>query len=425
MLACVGLALAGCVHRIEPPRAVPARDKLQECNPGECVEDHFEMPRWAHTERLRGRMPYHTDPGGQLYGKANPRVERVILVIHGLYGLNGYRDVDSPPGLNAYRSIKHALRVAEKADPDLDRSRVAIIAPSFQFNGHWEPFTEDDPRYWKWGRGSWSGGNLSAASGENMLGNAENDPVSSHAVFDGMLQVATIKYPNAETFVVVGHSLGAQTVHRYALLGTGNHEHLERAGIHTRYVVGNPGSYTYLWPERKVPPGRSKVVLDGVTDSTKKWTWRKPKGCKDYDKFYLGLAGYEHYWRAARAAEYLLREYMPGLDRKAWRQIKREPGSKLEREWAMKLFNYQYSQRDIWHLQAEPDTEQHAPTCGWTQQGRSRIERWRHFQESWHRYTYWKSDSVRFEAVPGLTGGRAHSGNALYGSKIGIQVLFY
>ena len=80
-------------------------------------------------------------------------------------------------------------------------------------------------------------------------------------------------------------------MHRYALLGTGVHEHLEHEGIHVRYVPANPGLYAFPMMTRKLPPGQTSVRPGVGRGDTGNWHWTAPRGCEGYDKWGYGLGG--------------------------------------------------------------------------------------------------------------------------------------
>jgi hypothetical protein len=161
----------------------------------------------------------------------------MIFVVHGVIGSTTEKlsRLTIPPGLFQLRNVVNALRRAQKLDHTLDAGSIAIIAPSFQRNLTWQPYTDEDQRNWTWKGSTWNTGTLAVAN-ETFTGIVRAEPVSSFDVFDEFMRAALIKFPNLEHLIIVGHSAGGQAVHRYALLGVGVHERLESEGIHVRYM---------------------------------------------------------------------------------------------------------------------------------------------------------------------------------------------
>ncbi|PRQ01044.1 hypothetical protein ENSA5_27260 [Enhygromyxa salina] len=158
------LGVAACAGRnAGPPPYKPAAE-LDQCEPGECVEAKLSFRRWANAEFHRGRMPYHCDPGSELDGRPNPAVTRMIFVVHGVVGTTpeALAQLHVPPGLVQLRSVTNALRRAEQLDPELDRSSIAIVAPTFQRTTQWQPYTDEDKRVWTWDRSTYNIGTLAA-----------------------------------------------------------------------------------------------------------------------------------------------------------------------------------------------------------------------------------------------------------------------
>ena len=213
------LALAGCRNRNASGPAYPSLDELARCEEGECVETSLTFRHWADAGYYRGRIPYHCTPGSELDGPQNPAVTRMILGIHGVISdVNGYVDVNAAPGLNHVRYVDQALLRAQRSDPSLKRESIAIIAPTFQRTQLWQPYTDEDKRYWTWASADYKFG-ADSAENRGFAGAVRAEPVSAFDVLDEFLRAALITFPNLEQIVIVGHSAGGQTVHRYALLG--------------------------------------------------------------------------------------------------------------------------------------------------------------------------------------------------------------
>ena len=163
------------------------------------------------------------------------RIQRAVVIIHGL---------NRDPG--TYESNMLSALAQVNSDPNVNRSSVVIMAPYFP-NG-------DDKNYgYPWtdglspGRGStsnclvWQGSQWSAGGNNQYPYTSKN--TSSYAVLDQVIQYfdnATL-FPSMKQIVVAGHSLGAQTVQRYAAIGQpGN----TRSPV--SYWVANPNSYAWF-----------------------------------------------------------------------------------------------------------------------------------------------------------------------------------
>lgn len=88
-----------------------------------------------------------------------------------------------------------------------------------------------------------------------------NSSISAFSAMDDMINMIAKEYPDIEKFVVLGHSLGAQTVLRYAIINHNAHD------AKTKYWIGNPGTYTYLGTDRPL----------------------SKDNCENYDRFPSGL----------------------------------------------------------------------------------------------------------------------------------------
>lgn len=170
-------------------------------------------------------------------------VQRAVIIVHGLQ-----RD----PG-NYMVYLQNALResLLNNGDPNINRSSVAIIAPFFangrdRHNTGGEHPPPSTGLYWQGSR--WSAG----ASNRHPI--AARDTVSSFDVLDQLVSFFDdrTRFPLMRQLVVAGHSLGAQTVTRYAQIGN------ERPTTSPLlYVIANPNSWTWMDTSRPhpVPPG--------------------------------------------------------------------------------------------------------------------------------------------------------------------------
>jgi hypothetical protein len=427
VLCFVLLALLGCAGRnAGPPRYKPL-EELKKCNPGECVEAELRFQHWAHTDHYRGRMPYHCDPGNELDGPPNPDVTRMIFVVHGVVGGRPEKIplIAEPPGIFQLRVVNDAFERAQKLDPNLDRSKIAIIAPTFQRTDEWQPWSDEDPRVWSWGGASYPLGTL-AEYREGFTGIIKADAVSSFDVMDEFLRAAVVKFPNLQDIVLIGHSAGGQFVHRYAWMSIGVHEQLAASGIHIRYVPTDPGGYAFPIYQRKAPPGRSSVSPGIGRGDTQDWQWITPKGCKDWDNWGFGLAYLSKAQgdRTERAAEYAIDNYLRPQDRSLARKALRNPGSELWGRAARQALILMYASREVWHIQAATDTESSfGDSCRATLQGRSRYERFLAFQEVWTTLLGIPAPNLHFVALENAS--HPHSSRVVYTSDAGLHVLFY
>ena len=420
------LALAGCRNRNASGPAYPSLDELARCEEGECVETSLTFRHWADAGYYRGRIPYHCTPGSELDGPQNPAVTRMILGIHGVISdVNGYVDVNAAPGLNHVRYVDQALLRAQRSDPSLKRESIAIIAPTFQRTQLWQPYTDEDKRYWTWASADYKFG-ADSAENRGFAGAVRAEPVSAFDVLDEFLRAALITFPNLEQIVIVGHSAGGQTVHRYALLGVGVHERLVREGIAIRYMPADGAHYTFPMMTRKLEPGRASVRPATGDANTGSWHWDAPRGCKGYDDWAYGLSGLADlpYDRAQRAADYAIDQYLQDVDRKLARQARNDDYGRTWDKAARIALRLQYASREIWHFQADTDTDSSFPEhCAIQVQGRSRFERFMHFEEAWTTQVGIPAPDLHFVRLANPR--HHHSSVVVYTSEEGLHVLFH
>lgn len=152
----------------------------------------------------------HQDNGQRI---VESQIMRAVVIIHGLS-----RD----PG--TYESNMMTALAQLQSDPNVNRSSVAIMAPYF-------PNGDDKGVGYPWvtgqkpGRGStsnclvWSGSQWSAGGNNQYPYTSTN--TSSYNVLDQIIQYFdnTALFPKMKQIVIGGHSLGAQTVQRYAAIG--------------------------------------------------------------------------------------------------------------------------------------------------------------------------------------------------------------
>ncbi|KAK3630156.1 hypothetical protein LTR56_017049 [Elasticomyces elasticus] len=178
------------------------------------------------------------------YGKNGKRqdttkVKRAVVIIHGL---------NRDPG--TYQSNMLSA-LAQVPLSEINTDSVAIVAPYFS-NGNDKNIGYPWVEGLKAGQGSisnalvWPGSQWSAG-GNNQYPWTSSKNISSYAVLDQMIQYFDNKamYPNLNQIVIAGHSLGGQTVQRYAAIG-------QPGNVQTpvSYWVGNPNSLVWLSTDR-------------------------------------------------------------------------------------------------------------------------------------------------------------------------------
>lgn len=180
-------------------------------------------------------------------GYNTTKVQRAVIMLHGL-GRDAwsYFDQTHTALLNATSRRERATRKAR-----LRWDEVVIMAPIF--------LNEQDPGSYPvdenkqpssntlvWRGSNWAHGGDSIYPATIMDSNNtafEPPGVSSFEALDAAVAWFSNKslFPNVNTIIVAGHSLGAQMVQRYALIGA-----VPSGTVPVHFVVANPGSYAYL-----------------------------------------------------------------------------------------------------------------------------------------------------------------------------------
>jgi len=193
------------------------------------------------------------------------KIKRGIVVVHGQ---------NRDPEL--YMSNMLSALAQVKSDPNINFDSVAIIAPYF-------PNGDDKYSGYPWIDGLRANqGSISNAlvwQSSQWAGGATNQypykslQISSYDVLDQLIQYFDNKtvFPNMNQIVIAGHSLGAQTVQRYALVGN----NLNTVSPLT-YWIGNPNSFG--WPSISRP-------LNTL-------------GCPGYDVWRSGFTNYSTYGKS-------------------------------------------------------------------------------------------------------------------------------
>lgn len=183
----------------------------------------------------------------------NSQLRRIMIVIHGL---------DEDP--ETYMSYGLSA-LAQVSDPNVNFSTVAIMAPFFPSGGQkgtgypWTyglpPCEGSTSNCLVWYGTTWAGG-------ANDQYPCNSTITSSYAVLDQIIHYyddVTI-FPNMNQIVIAGHSLGGQTVQRYAAVGApGN------TRVPVSYWIANPNSYA--WPSLDRPISHFSCPIYDVYDS--------------------------------------------------------------------------------------------------------------------------------------------------------------
>ncbi|WFC98773.1 hypothetical protein MYAM1_001505 [Malassezia yamatoensis] len=158
------------------------------------------------------------------------KIRRAVIILPGQW-----RD-----SWNFINLLGNAYRVAQKYDElDVESGELLMLSPVF-FNqkDHGAGALKSNEIYFK---------NSGWFVGGTTRGPAGFEGISSYTVLDHFVDFAlnSTRFPNLNHVVIVGHSMGAQTVMRYSLLrkSDGNDNRIS-------YWVGNPGSFLYLNDQR-------------------------------------------------------------------------------------------------------------------------------------------------------------------------------
>lgn len=199
-------------------------------------------------------FPYHVN-----LNCPDSRTKNLIVVLHGT----------SRTG-SGYFDVVHSM-------DSNDDGTTLIVAPQFLFcaddhspcddgvgnPNHPKRIFWDDNDKWKMG-GNWAKKLKRAGHGKTR---------SSFKVVDLLLKSILKHYPNIRQITMVGHSAGGQFVQRYAAASP-LENHFFEAGREMRFVVGNPSSYLYLHPFRRIGG---------------QWKLPAPWTCPSYNQYRYGL----------------------------------------------------------------------------------------------------------------------------------------
>ncbi|KAH8823231.1 hypothetical protein DL96DRAFT_1616996 [Flagelloscypha sp. PMI_526] len=159
-------------------------------------------------------------------------IQRLVILLSGTN-----RD-----GWNYFAHARTALLAAQKINPNVNDTSVALLAPWFA-NDADLPSGNGNTLVWK---------GVGWYKAENNIFPAAQKTVSSYDVLDQILQYYgnLSIFPNMKQIVVAGHSRGAQTAVRYATIG----KQLGLA-VPVTYFIANPSAFAWLSTNRPVAPG--------------------------------------------------------------------------------------------------------------------------------------------------------------------------
>lgn len=156
---------------------------------------------------------------------------------------------------NQLNMVGNAFSVAKKKF-NVDDSSVAIGSLLYlNSDDKKSGSVEDDWVYYE--GDNWSVGGMSRGPG--------NFSLTSFTVTDRFISKLRGDFPNLEKIMVIGHSLGAQTTHRYAITKSDDNDDI------MSFWIGNPGSYTYFNSDRPEQVGNCDDVNkfpNGITDTS-------------------------------------------------------------------------------------------------------------------------------------------------------------
>lgn len=273
--------------------------------------------------------------------------KRLILITHGSY----------KNAQDYFKTMVIASQIVGQG------SQTLVIAPSFKtaqdsrVHGELE-FTDE----------GWLRGNLSKNS-------KTGHTVSSFTIIDRLIEYALKQYPSLQEVVVTGHSAGGQLTQKYAL-STPIVDLYKN--VHFKFVVANPGSYTYL---NELRP------YQNVYSTKPMFLLPIQKDCPEYDDYKFGLVNLNEYVSQKTKSELI----------------------------------EQYLNREVVYLVGEQDThtDDIDQTCEAALQGKNRLQRTMNFFES-IRQGFGQHPTHSLKVVPNID----HTQAGMYRSEVGLQVLF-
>lgn len=163
-----------------------------------------------------------------------------------------------------------ALDAAVQSNQGVNEDEVGIWSVSFWNQKDTGAFPWDDSKpdgqkatsnILVWEENGWEDGQTSIYP--------SNVSISSFEVLDNVVAYFANRtlFPNVDTIVMASHSMGAQMLQRYAVLGN-----IPETEQELHFFVGNPGAYMYL-DERRPTTGGAKP----------------PSSCQDYNDYHYGI----------------------------------------------------------------------------------------------------------------------------------------
>jgi pimeloyl-ACP methyl ester carboxylesterase len=208
----------------------------------------------------------------------NPdKVQRVVIMLHGL-GRDAWSYFDQTHEALLSAASRRSTKTRQAR---LKVDEVVIMAPIFlngEDAGCYPVDAAQQPisNTLVWDGSSWAEGadSMYPATMYDSNGHPFPSPgVSSFEALDAVIAWFSDRdrFPRLNTIIVAGHSLGAQMVQRYALIGA-----VPSGTVPVHFVVANPGSFAYLNAERP----RS---YDDCPDTYNNWKY----GLSAYSQSYL------------------------------------------------------------------------------------------------------------------------------------------
>ncbi|EPQ29027.1 uncharacterized protein PFL1_03317 [Pseudozyma flocculosa PF-1] len=240
-------ALAALLVCLAPVLRVAAYQAFPESDANRTFDTTFSIspPPGSVPPHLRGAT-------FQLYNYITPdydpsRVRRAVIALHGL-GRDawGYFDQTNEALHNAT-----SRRDRKSKRPRLARDEVVIMAPLFMNDEDQGGFPVDEQgnpttSALVWPKNKWAEGadTILPATIYDEDGDEVSAPgISSFEALDEVIRYFSNQsvFPRLNTIIIAGHSLGAQMVQRYALIGS-----VPSGETPVHFVVANPGSFAYL-----------------------------------------------------------------------------------------------------------------------------------------------------------------------------------
>lgn len=267
----------------------------------------------------------------------NAEIKKAIIIVHG-----------SERNASTYYKTMASLALKNNQD-----SSTLIIAPHFKLST--DQLIKDELTFSEEG---WLRGDMSQTSHQ----------VSSFEVIDSFLRQLGDKnfFPFLEEMILTGHSAGGQLTQRFAL-GSVTDELFN--DVKMKYIVANPGSYTYLNDLRDSGNG----------------SWIKPQVNCSYNDYKFGLENPNGYVGRSFVADIIKR----------------------------------YLKRKIVYMVGSRDTlENIDQTCPAVVQGRNRLERGSLFKK--HLDQFFPDHQHELIIVPEV----GHTQHGIYNSLLGASLFF-